>query len=144
MHIDRHATFHLPMPPAQALPYLTPEGERAWVAGWDPVPLHAPGGSLSVAGAVFTTAADGEATLWLTLRVDFATGVAEYVRITPGNRLGTVHVRCLPEGDGTRVEVDYRLTALSEAGAAQLATVTPEAFARTIAGWKTKIEAACA
>jgi hypothetical protein len=130
------------MPPAEAMPYFTPEGERAWVAGWDPVPIHAPGGSLSAAGAVFTTAADGEETLWLTLGVDFVTGVADYVRITPGNRLGTVHVRCLPEADGTRIEVDYRLTAISEAGAEKLAAVTPEAFARTIAEWKTKIEAA--
>ena len=59
---------------------------------------------------------DGEATLWLTLGVDFAGGVADYVRITPGSRLGTVQVRCAPEGDGTRVEVDYRLTSISEAG----------------------------
>ena len=142
MHIERHATLHLPMPVARAMSYFTPEGERDWVPGWDPVPLHAPGGSLSVAGAVFTTAADGEATLWLTLAVDLAAGVADYVRITPGNRLGTVHVRCAPAGDGCRVEVDYRLTAISEAGAEKLAAVTPEAFARTIADWKTKIEAA--
>jgi hypothetical protein len=141
VHIDRHATLHLPMPPAEAMPYFTPEGERAWVPGWDPVTIHAPGGSLCAAGAVFTTAADGEETLWLTLGVDLAAGVADYVRITPGNRLGTVHVRCAPEGDGARIDVDYRLTALSEAGAAKLAAVTPEAFALTIAEWKTKIEA---
>jgi hypothetical protein len=140
VHIERHATLRLPMPPAEAMPYFTPEGERDWVPGWDPVPVHAPGGSLSAAGAVFTTAADGEETLWLVLGVDFAAGIAEYVRITPGNRLGTVHVRCHAESDGTRVEVDYRLTSISEAGAAKLAAVTPEAFARTIAGWKETIE----
>jgi len=140
VHIERHATLHLPVPPAAALPRFTPEGERDWVPGWDPVAIHAPGGSLSAAGAVFTTAADGEATLWLVLGVDAGAGVAEYVRITPGNRLGTVHVRCAPEGDGTRVEVVYRLTAISEAGAEKLAAVTPEAFAATIAGWRERLE----
>jgi len=145
VHIERHATLRLPIPPAAALPYFTPEGERAWVPGWEPVPVHAPGGSLSTAGAVFTTAADGEATLWLVLGVDADASRAEYVRITPGNRIGTVHVHCRPDGESaTLVEVAYRLTALSDAGAAKLATVTPEAFAATIAGWRAQIEAALA
>jgi len=140
VHIERHATLHLPIEPAAALPLFTPEGERDWVPGWDPVAIHAPGGSLSTAGAVFTTAADGEPTLWLVLGVDAGAGVAEYVRITPGNRLGTVRVRCTADGAGTRVEVDYRLTAISEAGAAKLAAVTPEAFAATIDGWRKRLE----
>lgn len=140
MHIERHAALRLPLAPAAALPLFTPEGERAWVPGWDPVPIHAPDGSLSRSGAVFTTAADGEATLWLVLGVDPEAGVAEYVRITPGNRLGTVHVRCLPDGDGSLVEVDYRLTALSEAGATKLAAVTRAAFAATIEGWQRDLE----
>lgn len=141
MHIDRHATLRLPLPPAAALPFFTPDGERDWVPGWEPVPLHAPGGSLSVAGAVFTTAADGEPTLWLVLGVDFTAGVAEYVRITPGSRLGTVHVRCRADGEsGSIVEVDYRLTAMTEAGAARLAAITPEAFAASIAGWQRDLE----
>ncbi|MCM2268643.1 MAG: SRPBCC family protein [Thermoanaerobaculia bacterium] len=141
MHIERHATLRLSLPPAAALPHFTPEGERAWVPGWDPVPLHAPDGSLSRAGAVFTTAADGEPTLWLVLEVDLVAHAAAYVRITPGNRLGTVHVRCREDGaGGTLVEVDYRLTAISEAGVAKLATVTPEAFAAAIAGWQRDLE----
>jgi hypothetical protein len=145
VHIDRHATLHLPMPPAEAMPYFTPEGERAWVPGWDPVAIHAPGGSLSAAGAVFTTAADGEETLWLVLGVDVDAGVAEYVRITPGNRLGTVHVRCRADGDGgTLVDVDYRLTALSVAGEAALAAIAPQEFAAKIDGWRAQIEAASA
>jgi hypothetical protein len=156
VQIERHASLHLPIAPAAALPLFTPEGERDWVPGWDPVAIHAPGGSLSTAGAVFTTAADGEPTLWLVLGVDAGAvgppplgvvrggaagaGVAEYVRITPGNRLGTVRVRCTADGAGTRVEVDYRLTAISEAGAAKLAAVTPEAFAATIDGWRERLE----
>jgi hypothetical protein len=141
VHIERTARFRLSTPPERALDHFTPEGERAYVPGWDPEPLHAPGGSLAAEGAVFRTAVGGEETLWLALGLDRGAGTATYVRITPGNRLGTVRVRCRPEGGGTEVEVTYRLTALSPAGEAALAATTPEAFAETIEGWRRDIEA---
>lgn len=141
MHVERAGVVRLEMSPAEALPHFTPEGERAWVPGWDPEPLHAVEGSLSRAGAVFRTAAQGEETLWITLRVDAAAGEADYVRITPGNRLGTVHVRCRRAAEGADVEVTYRLTALSPAGEAALAAMTPEAFAAELAGWERSIAA---
>ena len=90
---------------------------------------------------LFRTAAQGEETLWITLRVDAAAGEADYVRITPGNRLGTVHVRCRRAAEGADVEVTYRLTALSPAGEAALAAMTPEAFAAELAGWERSIAA---
>jgi hypothetical protein len=139
VHVERSGIVHLEMTPEEALPLFTPEGERAWVPGWEPEPLHAVEGSLSRAGAVFRTAAAGEETLWITLRVDPAVGEADYVRITPGNRLGTVHVRCRRAAEGTDVEMTYRLTALSPAGEAALAAMTPEAFADELAGWRCAI-----
>jgi hypothetical protein len=141
MHIVRTATIHLPLTPEEALPLFTPEGERAWVPGWDPQPLHAPDGSLSRAGAVFRTAATGEETLWWVERVDPVAGAADYVRITPGNRLGTVHVRCRAAGDAScSIDVTYRLTSLSESGEAALAKLTDEAFAADLAGWQSALE----
>lgn len=141
MHVERSTTIRLPLEPAAALPLFTPEGERQWVPEWDPDPIHAPGGSLSREGAVFRTTHGGEETVWLVLRVDPTAGVADYVRMTPGSRLGTVHVRCRPDGEGgSVVEVGYRLTALSPAGAGVLEAVTPEAFAADIGGWETAIE----
>jgi hypothetical protein len=142
VHVERTARFHLPVPPERALPFFTPEGERDYVEGWDPEPLHAPSGSLAAAGAVFRTAAGGEETFWLALGLDPAAGTAAYVRITPGNRLGTVHVRCRAAGaDRTEVEVTYRLTALAPAGESVLARMTEAAFAETIDGWRRDIEA---
>ena len=32
----RQGSFVLPLPPAQAFDLFTAEGERRWVAGWDP------------------------------------------------------------------------------------------------------------
>jgi len=141
MHIERFTTIRLPIEPAEALPLFTPEGERAWVPGWDPQPVHAPGGSLSRDGAVFRTTHGGEETVWLVQRVDPAQGVADYVRLTPGNRLGTVHVRCTDDGEGgSIVEVGYRLTALSPAGEEALEAITREAFEADIRGWREAIE----
>lgn len=141
MHIERSTTIRIPLPPVECLPLFTPEGEREWVPGWEPAPVHAPGGSLSAAGAVFRTEHGGEETVWLVQRVDPEAGGADYVRITPGNRLGTVHVRCRDDGSGgAEVEVTYRLTALSAAGAEVLRAVTEEAFAADIGGWRTAIE----
>ena len=142
MHVEREAPLRLPIEPAAALPHFTPEGERAWVPGWDPEPLHAPGGSLSREGAVFTTAAKGQETLWIVLRYDPSAGAADYARVTPGNRLGTVHVRVRADGaGGSEVDVAYRLTSLSQAGEEVLAAMTEEAFASEIAGWQRAIEA---
>lgn len=140
MHVEHAATLHLPVPPARALALFTPEGEREWVEGWDPLPLHAPGGTLTRAGAVFRTAAGGEETLWISLGVDEAAGTADYVRVTPGSRLGTVHVRCRDAGGGTEVEVVYRLTATSPAGEAVLAALDEAEFAARIDGWRRDLE----
>ena len=68
------------------------------------------------AGTVFRTIHNGEETEWLVLRYSPADGVAEYVRITPGSRMGLVTVRATERGGGTDVEVTYRMTSLSDAG----------------------------
>lgn len=141
MHIERFTTLGLPIEPAEALHLFTPEGERAWVPGWDPEPVHAPDGSLSREGAVFRTTHGGEETVWLVQRVDPSQGAADYVRITLGSRLGTVHVRCTDDGEGgSIVEVGYRLTALSATGEEALEKMTREAFEADIRGWRAAIE----
>ncbi|KAB2969040.1 MAG: SRPBCC family protein [Thermoanaerobaculia bacterium] len=143
MHVERCAALHLSTDPATALPLFSPEGERRWVAGWEPEPLHAPGGTLSASGAVFRTRADGEETLWLVLAFDRERGRAAYARLTPGSRLGTVEVELEADrAGGTRARVTYRLTSLSERGAAALSELTPDAFAGWIAGWERDL-AAC-
>jgi hypothetical protein len=141
VHVERTGRFILPTPPERALSFLTPEGERLWVDGWDPVAHHAPDGTLSAAGAVFTTAHGGEETLWMVLAFDRAQGHARYARITPGSRLGTVDVRCRARDRGTEVEVTYSLTSLSSGGAEKLAALTADAYREMLDDWRGKIEA---
>ena len=137
--VERTGDFTLPLPPAKALRLFSPEGERSWVNGWDPEYLH-PSHASTAPGTVFRTRHGGEETLWLVLSYDPAQGEAEYVRVTPGSRMGTVRVKCRGEGDErTRVIVTYALTGLSPAGNAVLTDLTPGKYARMLEEWQTRI-----
>ena len=133
--IERSRDFILDMPMDRALRLFEPEGERSWAEGWDPVYLSPPGGHTE-RGMVFTTGHGDEATLWLMTRYEAEAGVIEYVRATPGSRIGTVLVRCTAEGAArTRVSVTYCLTGLSEDGNRVLADLDEAAYAAYIDSW---------
>ena len=132
--------FELPIPPREAIGYFTPEGERAWAPGWDPHYLHPPDGR-TTAGMVFTTGHGGEQTLWTMTRHEPDLGVAEYLRVTPGSRMGTVRVQCSEAGGGTRVTVTYALTALTAEGNAALQEMDA-GYERFIESWEASIRSA--
>ena len=133
--------FDLPMPPAAALRYFTPEGERAWAQGWEPRYLH-PADGRATAGMVFTTGQGGEETLWTMTRHEPEAGVVEYLRVTPGSRMGAVRVQCSEADAGTRVSVTYALTALTPAGNETLAALDAAAYEAFIGSWATSIREA--
>ena len=115
-HVERSGTVRVAAPLSQAFHFFTPDGERLWVPGWSPSDLH-PRGGPQRGGAVFRTNADGEETLWMVTRFDPEAGSAEYVRVTPGSRLGTVSIESAAADEtATVVRVTYRLTALSPDG----------------------------
>lgn len=123
MHIDVTGTVRVGAPPADAFIFFTPEGEKRWVAGWEPEYLHPAEGALQE-GLTFRTRHGGEETLWLVSRLHGATEV-DYVRVTPGSRIGIVSIRLATAGAAASdVTVRYRLTGLSPAGDAAV-----EAFA---------------
>ena len=142
--VTRTASFEIDGPLAKVFPFFTPDGERLWVPGWDPVYLHPQSGDQGP-DAIFTTSHGGEETLWLIRELSSATGIAEYVRSTPGSRIGTVRVVARGVGrSSTQVTVTYDMTARSAAGRAVLEAVTPEAFADMIANWRQKVTQALA
>ena len=140
--VARHAShthaIRVDAPPSQAFPLFTPEGERAWVEGWDPVHLHPPSGEARE-GGVFVTHADGEETVWMIARYEPERFRAAYARITPGSRAARVEVRCEAEGDATRVHVTYEVTALSEEGNRFVDAFTAEHYRGFIGGWEDDI-----
>jgi hypothetical protein len=110
LHIHRNGTVRVPLPPADALPLFTPEGERTWAEGWDPT---FPAGDVddTAPGTVFVTDADEAQTVWVV--ADRSASSMRYARITPGVWGGTVEVSCSEDGAHTVAEVTYDLTALS-------------------------------
>lgn len=74
------------------------------------------------------------------LTLDEERACAEYARITPGSRMGTVQVRVEPAGAGACVvTVRYELTALSEEGNRVLREMAPAAFDAMISDWERMI-----
>lgn len=134
--------IHVALPPERAFDLFTAEGERLWAPGWDPVVLSGCGGTEP--GAVFLTSHGGEETIWTVIEADRAAGRLCYSRVSPGIRAGTVRVRLHPDGAGSRVEVAYDLTALSESGAAAVAAMDPAGFAAMMREWESLVGAAVA
>jgi MOSC domain-containing protein YiiM len=139
LSISRTGTLDVACPPARAFVYFTPDGERLWVPGFDPTYLHPRSGEQGP-GAIFTTTHGGEDTLWMVVRFSPDEGVAEYARVTPGSRRGTVRVSLEARGDDmTRATVSYDLTALSDAGVGVLASMSETSFAAMLADWARRI-----
>jgi len=140
LKVRRSGTLQVAAPLPQAFPFFTPDGERLWVPGFDPQYLHPLSGEQGP-GAIFTTAHGGEDTLWMVLRFSPAEGIAEYARVTPGSRGGTVRV-ALEAVDEARSQatITYDLTALSDAGDQVLAAFTESAYAAMLRDWEQKID----
>lgn len=139
VHIEVSGTIRVAAPVAGAFSFFTPKGERTWVAGWEPEYLH-PAGGILCEGLTFRTQHGGEETLWLVSHLA-APHEADYVRVTPGSRMGVVTVRVAAAGDAVSdVTVSYRLTSLSAAGDSVV-----EQFARGLqeylTGWERSIGA---
>src|SRR4029077_14118229 len=111
--------LHVGLPPAEAFRLFTARGEQDWAEGWQPhFPAHTPDDTEP--GTVFETSAHGQHTIWLVMEREPGRRIG-YSRVTPGHQAGTVTVCLAAAGDGSEVEVTYRLTALSEAAGRHLA-----------------------
>ena len=128
-------SFTVDIPQDEALDLFTPEGERAWVSGWDPTyPAGAPSDAL---GTVFLTEHDDRSTIWTI--VDRRASAICYARVTPGHTAGIVTVGCRPsQATQTKVEVRYDLTALSPGGRHFLAAFAAE-YEAYLEGWAAAI-----
>src|SRR5688572_23036064 len=91
-HVERSHAFVVPLPLARAFTFFEPEGERAWAEGWNPTYLH-PADGRPERGMVFTTDHGNEHTVWMMIRHE-PPNLVEYVRMTPGSRMGRVLVQC--------------------------------------------------
>lgn len=141
LHVSRKGTLTVDLGFEETLDLFTPEGERRWIADWQPEYLHRAGGGDEI-DTVFRTRHGGEETLWIVLDHDREEGTAAYSRLTPGSRLGTVTIEV--EGIDERscwVEVCYEMTGLSPAGNAVLKALDARAFRAMLDEWQQRIAA---
>jgi hypothetical protein len=138
LRIVRSGTARVALPPERALRYFTPEGERTWVPGWDPTYPAAPEGDTAIS-TVFVTRGHGRGTVWVI--VDCSDGEIRYAQVSPGVQAGTVTVRCLRDGEATRAEITYDLTALSTTAQAALQQFA-DGYDDFLAEWERRISAA--
>jgi hypothetical protein len=139
VHVAHTGAITVEAPLAQAFQFFTPEGERAWVEGWEPEYLYRQGGECGT-GTVFRTRHGNEETFWLVLDYDPVGGHAAYARLTPGSRLGTVTIAAAAlDAATTRVMVGYELTSISAEGSALLTALTEEAYAEMLADWERRV-----
>lgn len=123
-------TVQLPPGIAAPLGLFTPEGERAWAAGWDPS-YPAPAEDDSEPGTVFQTRHGPHAGTWVVTSREPGRSI-RYARVIADQDAGTVSVTLDSE---TEVTVSYDLTALSEPGAAHLAQFEAD-YPQFLAHWE--------
>ena len=69
-------------------------------------------------------------------RYDGENAQIEYLRVTPGSRVGNVQIRCeAGPDDTTKAHVTYTFTALSEHGNAYVETFTEAHFRHHMMAW---------
>jgi hypothetical protein len=139
--IELHGRFELDAPVGPVFHLFSPLGERLWVPDWQPELLH-PFGASWERGQVFRTDEGGGEAVWVVTELDPVAHQVEYHRVLSARYVARVSVRCetLP-GERTAVEVSYGYVGLSDAGNAEIAIMTPEAFTQKMARWKEWIEA---
>ena len=142
--VVREGSFELDTSADRALQFFTPEGERAWVKGWDPKPMYPPqAGVMFKANSVFRVDQDGERSLWTIVEADLQEHIAEYIYVVEGERLSRVRVQIQPlSGEHCRVRVHYVHTATSEKGLRFVASVTEESYAQKMQDWHRLVSAA--
>ena len=140
VEILRTGTVHVALPPAEALPLFTAEGETRWVPGWSPTYVTPLEGEPREGDLWLTRDGDVEV-IWRVQRYDPAASLAEYLRVVPGNRVAVVRVQCAPDGDGTIATVSYRVTPLSAAGRAWIADFDEAAYQDMMLEWEQLIAA---
>jgi hypothetical protein len=142
--VIREGSFELNINADKALQFFTPEGERAWVKGWDPKPVYPPQANVVFkANSVFRVDEAEEHSLWTIVDADSQKRIAEYIYVVEGERLSRVRVQIEPLNEQhCRVFVHYVHTAISEKGLQFIANVTEESYAQKMRDWRRMVSAA--
>lgn len=139
--ISRSGSFELACPARTAFPLFSPEGERAWVDGWNPTPVF-PKTIEFRRDTVFRQGDGSEEALWTIVDADWQAYRAEYVRLAPRSHAAHIVVQVeAVEPARCKVTVSYTVTAFGENLAGVLATFSEAAYAEKMRGWQRNLSA---
>jgi hypothetical protein len=77
--------------------------------------------------------------VWVVSRYDPEAGRVEYVTFRQDDRLGVISIQVSAAEQGSRVEVTYAFTALSEKGERHIALFTEEYYRSMMVDWQRAI-----
>lgn len=140
--VSHSKSFELAVPVADIFPLLSPEGEKAWVPGWQyETPMDT--SELSEDYVFLTKNHDhgSAAAIWIVKRYDPTAYLAEFYKIEPDEKVGVVTVHCTElDNAHTSVRVTYKYQALSAGGEEFVTGFTPEVYDEFINEWQTLLQ----
>ena len=135
----RTGSFDLPCDADTAFPLFSPEGERNWVPGWNPVPVF-PETIAFRPNTVFRLGQGSDESVWTILEADWQTHRAEYVRTAHASHTARIGVKIEPVAPNrSRVTVSYAVTAFGEHASAVMEPFSESAYAQRMRDWQQQI-----
>lgn len=136
-----HFTFEVAvgLPKPEAIDLFTPEGERRWAPGWNPIYANVTEASRVGQGTVFTTDAHGGRRVWIVDTYDRAAGVVRYT-VFHDESVTRIEVRVSPGHGGSTARVSYDRTSLNASADQEIAHFAAHAHAMQ-SEWQSAIDA---
>jgi hypothetical protein len=118
-HTETKFSFVAHAPMDQVAPLFGAYKERVWSPGWDPQFLH-PSPAADIPGMVFTVPHAHFHVPWVNTEFDPKNGRVQYVYVIPDILITVITLRLTPDGNTTKVDVEYDRTALTPDGDAHV------------------------
>jgi hypothetical protein len=112
VHTEEKFEFTANAPMEQVAPLFGADKERVWEPSWNPQFVH-PLPASDEEGMVFTVAHDHFRAAWVNTLFDQKNGRIQYVYMIPEALVTVIDLKLTPQGQQTKVEVEYDRTALS-------------------------------
>jgi hypothetical protein len=112
VHTEEVFAFTANAPLEQVAPLFGADKERVWAPKWNPQFVY-PLPASDEEGMVFNVAHDHLHAVWVNTLFNLKDGRFQYVYVIPEALLTVINLKLTPQGDKTRVEVQYDRTALS-------------------------------
>ena len=137
--VVRSGEFYLACNVEDAFPMFSPEGERAWVRGWNPRPVF-PDTAEFARDTVFRQGEGEDDAIWTIVDVDRERHRAEYVRVAPDSHTAHIVVKVDPvDSKQSHVRVKYALTTFGKGSTSLLDQFSEDAYAERMRNWQRQI-----